>query len=567
MSALGLGGQTSGSVLGDVFAGFTTALVMLPLALAYGVATGLGPQAGLYGALAAGLIGFLIGGTRTMIFGPSAPLSLVTAVVVANYANNLTEVFTIVMLAGAMQVVLALTRVGRFVSYTPYSVIAGMMTGIGISIVVLQVPPLLGWPMDLGNTIVGTVLEWPELFRSVNPKALAVGAVTIGVTVWWPKQARPYVPSLMAALIVGCALHQLWIGDMPSIADVPPAWPTLHAPSMSLDVLVRAAQPAATIAFIGTVGTLLFSVMIESITRQPHNPDRDLLALGVGQTLCGVFGGLPGEGSVCTIVNIDAGARTKLAGAVCTAMLLIGAVFSIGQWASLVPHAVLAAVLCKAGFDLIDWRFMSRLRHVQREHLVIAMVTLAITLCFDLITAVAFGFVTAALAGARQLERLELDRVVSTPLLDQAFLGSGDDAFAARVGLVQLRGSFTAASARKLIRIIASDIKHHDVVILEFSQTDYIDDSAALVVEHMIYTAKTENTAVIIVGLRDSVAKSLTGFGILRDVPSQNRVATIDQARELARTMLQDSSTAHDIERDQPLTEIQDAEPARIPNT
>ena len=297
------------------------------------------------------------------------------------------------------------------------------MTGIGVSIVVLQVPPLLGWPMDLGNSVVGTVLEWPELFRSVNLEALAVGAVTVGATV-------------------------------------------------------------------------------------------------------------------------------------CTAMLLIGAVFSIGQWASLVPHAVLAAVLCKAGFDLVDGRFMSRLRHVQREHLVIAMVTLAITLCFDLITAVAFGFVTAALAGARQLERLELDRVVSTPLLDQAFLGSGGDEFTARVGLVQLRGSFTAASARKLIRIVASDIKHHEVVILDFSQTDYIDDSAALVVEHMIYTANTENTAVIIVGLRDSVAQSLTGFGILRDVPSQHRVATIDQARELARTMLEDNSTGHDTEPDQPLTGI-----------
>ena len=545
MSAAGLGGRTYGAVAGDTFAGCTSALVMLPLALAYGVATGLGPQAGLYGALALGLTGFLLGGTRTMIFGPSAPVSLVMAVVVADHADNLAEVFTIVMLAGAMQVVLALTRVGRFVSYTPYSVIAGMMTGIGISIVVLQIPPLLGSPMDLGGTVVGTVVEWPEVFRSVNPKALAVGAFTVGVTVWWPKRAQQFVPSLMAAFIGGCAMHQLWIGDMPSIADVPPALPGLHAPVMSLDVLASAVQPAATIAFIGTVGTLLFSVMIESITRQPHNPDRDLLAIGVGQTLCGVFGGLPGEGSVCTIVNVDAGARTKLAGAVCTALLLVASVVSIGQWASLVPHAVLAAVLCKAGFDLLDWRFLTRLRHVQREHLVIAMVTLAITLCFDLIAAVALGFVTAALAGARQLERLELDRVVSTPLLDQAFLGHGSDEFAARVGLVRLQGSFTAASARKLIRIIGSDIEDHDVVILDFSQTEYIDDSAALVVEHMIHTANTENTAVIILGLHNSVAKSLTGFGILRDVPSQCRVATIDQARELARTLLEDNSTEH----------------------
>ncbi len=233
---------------------------MLPLALAYGVASGLGPRAGLYGALAAGLSGVLFCGTRTMIFGPSAPVSVLAAVVVVNHADNLTEVFTIVMLAGAMQVMLALTRAGRFVSYTPYSVVAGMMTGIGISIVALQIPPLLGSPMDLGGKLVGTVFDWPELFRDINPRALAIGAITLGVAVWWPKRLRRYAPSLMIAFIVGCVVHQLWAGSVPTVADAPPALPTLHAPILSLDVLLRAVQPAATIAFIGTIGTLLFAL-------------------------------------------------------------------------------------------------------------------------------------------------------------------------------------------------------------------------------------------------------------------------------------------------------------------
>ena len=537
--------RSTRALVGDAIAGITSSLVVLPLALAYGVATGLGPRAGLYGALAAGVSGVLFCGTRTMIFGPSAPTAVVTAVVVANHADNLAEVFTIVMLAGAMQVLLAITRVGRFVSYTPYSVVAGLMTGVGVSIVGLQILPLLGSPMNLGGTLVGTVLEWPEGFRDINLRALAIGAITLGVAVWWPKRVRKYAPSLMVAFIVGCAVHQLWAGSMPTVADVPPSLPTLHAPIFSLDLLLSAVQPAATIAFIGSVGTLLFSLTIESVTRQPHNPDRDLLAQGVGQTLSGVFGGLPVEGSVCTFVNISAGARTKRAGATCTLVLLGAVVLSISRWASLVPHAVLAAVLCKAAFDLIDWRFFARLRHVQREHLVIAMVTLAVALCFDLITAVAAGFVTAALAGARQLERLEMDRVVSTPLLDQVFLGTGSDEFAARVGLVRLQGSFTVASARKLIRIIAADIEDHDIVILDFSQTEYFDDSAAYVVEHMIHTADAEDTAVILLGLRDSLEKSLAGLGMLHEIPDERRVSTIDEAREQARALLERSSAKH----------------------
>ena len=251
---------------------------------------------------------------------------------------------------------------------------------------------------------------------------------------------------------------------------------------------------------------------------------------------------------MCTFVNISAGARTKRAGAACTLVLLGAVVLSISRWASLVPHAVLAAVLCKTAFDLIDWRFFARLRHVQREHLVIAMVTLAVALCFDLITAVAAGFVTAALAGARQLERLEMDRVVSTPLLDQVFLGTGSDEFAARVGLVRLQGSFTVASARKLIRIIAADIEDHDIVILDFSQTEYFDDSAAYVVEHMIHTADAEDTAVILLGLRDSLEKSLAGLGMLHEIPDERRVSTIDEAREQARALLERSSAEHDAE-------------------
>ena len=173
------------------------------------------------------------------------------------------------------------------------------------------------------------------------------------------------------------------------------------------------------------------------------------------------------------------------------------------------------------------------------------MLTLGFTVFVDLVVAVAVGLIAAAMAGARQFERLELDSVISVPLLDMTFLG-GDvddddfDPFSARVGLVALRGAFTVASSRKLVHTISLDIRDHEVVILDFSKTIYMDDSAALVVERLLDTAMAENTECIVMGLAGLPATSLPALGVLRDVPDDHVVETLDEAREIARRLLGD---------------------------
>ncbi len=526
------------SFRGDLFGGVTSAVVGLPVALAFGVASGLGPVAGLYGAIAVGFFAAVFGGTRSQISGPTGPMAVAMAVIVTAHANSLAEAFTVVIMAGLIQALLGILRIGRFISYTPYSVISGFMTGIGIIVMLLHTLPFMGAPVATGGPN-GAVAAWPDAIANFNMSAFAIAAVTLAVGVGWPARFRRYLPPTLAALIAGTLMGVLWLTDAPVIGDVPSGLPNLQLPELSGDVLVRAVQPAVTIALLGAIDSLLTSLIADSMTRTRHNPDRELVGQGLGNLIAGFIGGLPGAGATLgTVVNIRAGGRTPVSGAI-RAAILLGLVLGLGRYVEAIPHAALAGILMKVGWDIVDWRFVMRIHRVQREHLLVMLITLGLTVFLDLVTAVAIGLIAAGMASARQFERLELDSVVSLPLLDTSFLpDEGDarpaDAYSARVGLVALRGSFTVASASKLINTIGADIRDHEVVILDFSETVYIDDSAALVVEQLIDVANVQDTDCVVVGLDGAPAATLESLRVLKDIPADRFAADIGQAQSIA---------------------------------
>jgi SulP family sulfate permease len=533
---------TLDNLRGDIFGGLTCTVVGLPVALAFGVASGLGPTAGMYGAIAVGFFASVFGGTRSQISGPTGPMAIAMAVIVTSHANSLAEAFTIVMLAGFLQAALGLARIGRFVAYTPYSVISGFMTGIGVIIMIVQIAPFLGSPVAVGG-VIGAVDALEGVVTNVNFHALAVAGVTLVVGILWPRPFRKILPAPLAAMIVGCALGILWLNDLPIIGEVPTGLPDLQFPAFSVGFILNALQPALVLALLGSIDSLLTSLIADSLTRTRHNPNRELIGQGIGNMIAGLIGGLPGAGATLgTVVNIRSGGNTQLSGAI-RAGVLLALVLGLGRYVEAIPHAVLAGILMKVGWDIIDWRFIRRIHRVQREHLVVMLITMGLTVFLDLVTAVAIGLIAAGVAGSRQLERLELDAVVSVPLLDLTFLpppenGEEVDPFSARVGLVALRGSFTVASSNKLIGAISADIRDHEVVILDFSSTVYIDDSAALVVEQLIDVAIDEDTECIIMGLEDPSARTLNALNVLRRVPDDHFAADLDECRETARRIL-----------------------------
>ncbi len=530
------------SLRGDLFGGITAAVVGLPVALAFGVASGLGALAGIYGAIAVGFFAAVFGGTRSQISGPTGPMAVAMAVIVTTHADTLAEAFTIVIMAGLIQILLGVMRIGRFVAFTPYSVISGFMSGIGIIIMLLQTLPFLGATGATGGPV-GVVRALPNAMNNVNFSALAIAAVTLVVGVLWPQQLRRYFPPTLAALVAGTLLGVLWLTKTPVIGEVPTGLPQIELPVFSLSLLVRAIEPALILALLGSIDSLLTSLIADAMTRTRHNPDRELIGQGIGNVVAGFIGGLPGAGATLgTVVNIRAGGQTQVSGAL-RAAILLALVLGLGKYVEAIPHAVLAGILMKVGWDIIDWRFIMRIHRVQREHLLVMLITLALTVFVDLVTAVAIGLIAAGMAGARQFERLELDRVVSVPLLDQSFLESDEsaeetDEFSARVGLVALRGSFSVASSNKLINTISVDIRDHEVVILDFSDTVYVDDSAALVVEQMIDSAIAEDTECIIMGLTGPPAATLRALNVLHRVPAAHFVKSLDEAKEIAQRLL-----------------------------
>ena len=527
---------------GDLFGGITAAVVGLPVALAFGVASGLGALAGIYGAIAVGFFAAVFGGTKSQISGPTGPMAVAMAVIVTTHADTLAEAFTIVIMAGLIQILLGVMRIGRFVAFTPYSVISGFMSGIGIIIMLLQTLPFLGASGATGGPI-GVVRALPNAMSNVNFSALAIAAVTLVVGVLWPRQLRRYFPPTLAALVAGTLLGVLWLTNTPVISEVPTGLPQIELPVLSLSLLVRAIEPALILALLGSIDSLLTSLIADAMTRTRHNPNRELVGQGIGNVIAGFIGGLPGAGATLgTVVNIRAGGQTQVSGAL-RAAILLALVLGLGKYVEAIPHAVLAGILMKVGWDIIDWRFIMRIHRVQREHLLVMLITLALTVFVDLVTAVAIGLIAAGMASARQFERLELDRVISVPLLDQSFLASEKsdeeaDAFSARVGLVALRGSFSVASSNKLINTISVDIRDHEVVILDFSDTVYVDDSAALVVEQMIDSAIAEDTECIIMGLTGPPAATLRALNVLHRVPAAHFVKTLDEAKNIAQRLL-----------------------------
>ena len=527
---------------GDVFGGITAAVVGLPVALAFGVASGLGALAGIYGAIAVGFFAAVFGGTKSQISGPTGPMAVAMAVIVTSYANNLAEAFTVVIMAGLIQILLGVMKIGRFVSFTPYSVISGFMSGIGVIIILLQTLPFLGASVVMGGPM-SAVRSWPDVIKDVNPSAFAIAAVTLVAGILWPARLRKVLPPTLAALIAGTTLGVFWLTNTPVIGNVPTGLPELKLPVVSVDLLTSAIQPALTLALLGSIDSLLTSLIADAITRTRHNPDRELIGQGIGNTIAGLIWGLPGAGATLgTVVNIRAGGRTQVSG-VLRAAILLTLVLGLGKYVEVIPHAVLAGILMKVGWDIIDWRFITRIHRVQREHLLVMVITMGLTVFVDLVTAVVVGLIAAGMAYSRQLERLELDNVVSVPLSDQSFLmivedGDDVDEFSARVGLVALRGSFSVASSVKLINAISLDIQEHEIVILDFSGTVSIDDSAALVVEQMIDIAIAEDTECIVMGLTGAPETALLSLNVLKRVPKDQFVADLDEAREVSQRIL-----------------------------
>ena len=508
---------------GDLSGGLTAAVVALPLALAFGNAA-LGPGGaiyGLYGAIVTGFLAALFGGTPAQVSGPTGPMSVTVAGVVGSLATvgvsrelNGGELLPLVMAAvvigGLIQILLGVLRLGRYITLVPYSVVSGFMSGIGMIILCLQIGPLLGIN-SRGGAIQSLQMVVAD-FRP-EPSELLVSAATLLVVFGTPRLISKVVPSPLLALVVITPLS-LWLfpDQLPRIGSIPEGGLTFMVPNWRdhLPVLMRA---GVVLAVLGAIDSLLTSLVADNISYTRHRSDRELVGQGIANSVAGLLSGLPGAGATMrTVINIKSGGRTPLSGmthSVVLLLLLLGA----GPLAEGIPTALLAAILIKVGFDIIDWGFLRRAHRLSFKTALVMWGVLLMTVFWDLIGAVLVGMFVANLLTIESLT----DHQLGTMNVDAAPLDEEEQTLLERCGdqlmLFRMQGPLSFGAAKGISERMML-VRQYTILLLDITDVPHLGVTASLAIERMVQEAAQHDRQVLVAGAAGKVKRRLELFGI-----------------------------------------------------
>ena len=532
---------------GDIYGGLVAAVVALPLALAFGVASGLGATAGLYGAIFVGFFAALFGGTPAQVSGPTGPMTVVMAGIVASLTGDPSMALLAVILGGGFQILLGLSRVGQYIALIPYPVISGFMSGIGCIILILQLGPLVGHAAS-PQGVVATLKALPGFYGNPVRDAVVAGALTLAVVYLTPGRLAKIIPPPLLALVIATPLAYFFLPNAPVIGEVPRGFPTPVMPSFAWKGLSFVVESAVVLALLGAIDSLLTSLVCDNMTHTQHDSDRELIGQGIGNMVAGFFGGIPGAGATMrSVANIRTGGRTPISGTL-HAVVLLAVLLGLGPLAEKIPLAVLAGILFKVGIDIIDWSFLRYVLKAPRIDVVIMTVVLLTTVLVDLISAVGVGLVLASLFFVKRMADLELanlhlitDSSADTPLLPEeaSILEQANGG----ILLIHVDGPMSFGSAKNMVRRLES-VKGFNTftsVVLDLSKVPAIDGTAALAVKDMLKIVKAHHQHLFFVGMQPHVTSILDGLGVLSHIRPGHRFASRIEALQKAAEVGQNS--------------------------
>ena len=529
------------NVKGDIFGGITAAVIALPMALTFGVASGAGASAGLWGAILVGFFAALFGGTPTLISEPTGPMTVVMTAVIAsltaaNPENGLAMAFTVVMLAGIMQIVFGLLKLGRYVTLMPYTVISGFMSGIGIILIILQIAPFLGQASPKGG-VVGTVQNLPTLMSNINPLEALLALVTVAILFFYPAKLKKFLPPQLVALIVGTLIAILFLGNanIRSIGEISVGLPSLQRPMFSAAQFQEMLVDALVLAMLGCIDALLTSLVADSLTRTEHDSNKELIGQGLGNLVSGLFGGIAGAGATMgTVVNIQAGGRTAVSG-LTRALVLLVVVLGLSQYLSVIPLAVLAGIAFKVGIDIVDWGFLKRAHKISPKAAFIMYGVIILTVFVDLIVAVGVGVFVANVLTIERLSNLRAEKVKAVTYDDEEIeLNSEEKGLLeranGRVLLFYLSGPMIFGVAKAISRE-HNLINDYQALVLDLSDVPILGVTSSLALENAIEEAVEKGRQVYIVGVSGQAEKRLRKMGVMAQIPNENIMS--DRTRAL----------------------------------
>lgn len=513
---------------GDVVAGVTVGIVALPLALAFGVSSGVGAEAGLITAIVAGLVAAVFGGSNVQVSGPTGAMVVVLAPIVATYGMG--AVVTVSVMAGIIVLIAGVLRLGRTVGYIPWPVIEGFTVGIGMIIFLQQVPAALG--LNSAEFSTNALVAAGQAIMAADWGASALSILTVVVVaaiMLIIGKLRPTFPASFAAIVIVTAATMLFQLPLQPIGELPSSLPAPTMPDLSLTTMAPLVGPAFAVAALAAIESLLSARVAASLAPTgPVNADRELVGQGLASLAAGFFGGMPATGAIArTAVNLRSGAKTRLASIV-HSLALVAVVYLAAGIVSEIPLAALAGVLMVTAGRMVSPSVVRRVTGSSRSSAFVFTITAIITVSFDLITAVLIGILVAAFFALRALSKAS---DVRRELLPGA-VEPGDE----KIALFRVAGSLFFGAADRISEKVAEE-DDTKVVILALSQLQLLDSTGAHNLAELITTLERRGVTVLLKGIRKEHLQMLTRVGTIETLRHPNHLFDdLDSAIEHARS-------------------------------
>ncbi len=550
------------NIKGDLFGGVTAGIVALPLALAFGIQafSGMGAEgapigayAGLVGATLLGFFAALFGGTHSQISGPTGPMTVITATLVtgaftASGGSLSTVLVSMAMAAifcGLFQILFGVIKIGKYVRYIPYPVLSGFMSGIGVIIILQQLYPLIG--QSKGGSMIDLLAGLPSAVAATSLTALLLGLGTVAIIYLFPLVTKK-VPSTLVALIV-MTVVSLFIDmeGVPTIGEIPSGLPMpfFANDKVSLaglpwgDIVVAALIPGLTLAGLGSIDTLLTSVVADNITKTKHNSNRELIGQGIGNAVAGLFCGIPGAGATMrTVVNVKSGGRNRISGMV-HGLFLLAVLLGLGRLVQYVPLSVLAGILITVGVGIIDFKGLKDLLKIPRADAVVLITVLVLTVFVDLLIAVGIGMIIACVLFMKRASDLVEGGYSSSamtnfdkesPWQDE---GGMPDTVQHKIYIQRLNGPIFFGTITKFQHVMNDVPADAKIVIIRMRLVSFMDQSGLYAMETAIKELQDRGVLVLMTIIQPQPMYMLKTMNVIPAlVPEEHTFATFEECTD-----------------------------------
>ena len=519
----------------DLISGIIVAIIAMPLSIALAIASGVNPEQGLYTAVVAGFFISFLGGSRVQIGGPTAAFVIIIYGIIAQYGMAGLTLAT--LMAGLIMIIMGLLRFGDLIKFIPKTITVGFTMGIAIGIIVGQIKDFFGLEMGfVPAEFTGKLVAFGENFHTLSLWTFAIGVLALLIQGFWPYVSRK-IPGSLVAIIVTTIIVSLGHLPVKTIGDlytIKAGLPTFTLPDISFALIRQMISPAFTIAVLAAIESLLSCVVSDGMIGDRHRSNAELVGQGVGNIMSALFGGIPATGAIArTAANVKNGGRTPIAGMVHAVTLLFILLFLM-PYASLIPMSCLAAILIMVGYNMSGWRTVIRiLKSAPKSDIAVLLITLILTVFFDLVVAIEFGMILASFLFLKRMADVATVRQwVDKPDLDEISENTDLKQIPKNAMVYEIFGALFFGAANDFLDVVNKEGKN--VLIFRMRNVPVMDISGLEALEEALETCNKRDMTLLLSHVNEQPMKVMEKAGFITKIGQENICDNIDKALERA---------------------------------